>query len=126
VIGSRYIPGGGTLNWGWHRRMLSRCGNAFARFMLGLRIRDLTTGYRLIRIERVPALRLENIDAMGYGYLIVMTYRAVKAGLRVAETPIRFLDRRYGESKMSANIIREAFMLVVRLRRESPDQRRSN
>ncbi|MFA6451626.1 MAG: glycosyltransferase, partial [bacterium] len=125
VIGSRYVPGGGTLNWGLHRQLLSRCGNGFARFMLGVPVRDMTTGYRLIRLERAPLLHLENMDAKGYGFLTVMTYRAVKAGLRTVEIPIRFLDRRYGESKMSANIIREAFMLVLRLRRENPDSKRS-
>ena len=119
VIGSRYVPGGGTLNWGWHRRLLSKGGNTFARFMLGLKVKDLTTGYRLVRLDRVADLQLENMDAKGYGFLTVMTYRAVKAGLRVVETPIRFLDRRYGESKMSANIIREAFLLVMRLRRSA-------
>jgi dolichol-phosphate mannosyltransferase len=126
VVGSRYVPGGRTLNWGWHRRLLSRCGNTFARVMLGVPVRDLTTGYRLLRLDCAERLQLENMDAKGYGFLIVMTYRAVRAGLRVAETPIRFLDRRYGESKMSAGIIREALMLVLRLKRDARGPRRKS
>ncbi len=117
VIGSRYVRGGGTLNWGPHRIFLSKAGNTFARTILGLPVHDLTTGYRLVRLEHLNRLGLENIDARGYGFLIIMTYCAVSAGLRVAELPIRFLDRRYGASKMSANIIREAFFLVLRIRR---------
>jgi dolichol-phosphate mannosyltransferase len=116
VIGARYIPGGGTLNWGLHRRILSRTANAFARFMLRVPVHDLTTGYRLVRTDKLDALQLESISARGYGFLIAMTFRAVRAGLRVSETPIRFLDRQYGASKMSLNIIQEAFQLVLKLR----------
>jgi len=126
VIGARYVPGGGTLNWGLHRRLLSRCGNMFARFMLGVGVHDLTTGYRLIRLEHAHKLQLENIDAKGYGFLIIMTFRAAQAGLRIVETPIRFLDRRYGESKMSADIIQEAFRHMFRLRRERLRKERKN
>jgi dolichol-phosphate mannosyltransferase len=118
VIGSRYVAGGGTLNWSLRRRLLSRGGNTFARVMLGVPVHDLTTGYRLVRLSRAGGLQLENISAKGYGFLIEMTFRAVQSGLSVKEVPIRFLDRRFGESKMSANIIEEAFLLVLRLRRE--------
>ncbi len=118
VVGARYVPGGGTINWGVHRRLLSFGGNTFAKTVLGVPVSDLTTGYRCIRLSEVDKLGLDSISAKGYGYLIVMTFRAYQAGLRIAEVPIRFLDRRYGESKMSMNIIEEAFMLVVRLRRE--------
>jgi dolichol-phosphate mannosyltransferase len=118
VVGARYVPGGCTLNWGVHRRLLSRMGNTFARLMLSAPVHDLTTGYRLVRVSRLDDLALDTISAKGYGYLIAMTFRAVQKGLKIKEVPIRFLDRRYGASKMSANIIQEAFQLVVKLRAE--------
>jgi len=117
VIGARYVPGGGTLNWGLHRKILSRGGNTFARYLLGIpMVHDLTTGYRLVRTDKLDAIGLPDITAKGYGFLTVMTYQAVRAGLRIAEVPIRFLDRQYGASKMSANIIKEAFWMVLKLR----------
>jgi len=118
VVGSRYIAGGCTLNWGIHRKILSRGGNTFARALLGVPIHDMTTGYRLVKTDRMDGFGFDTIDAKGYGFLIVMTFRAVKAGMRIAEVPIRFLDRQYGASKMSANIISEAFKLVLKLRGE--------
>lgn len=126
VIGSRYVPGGGTLNWSRRRKLLSWGGNTFARTMIGVPVHDLTTGYRLVRLERAGDLQLENISAKGYGFLIEMTFRAVQSGMRVTEVPIRFLDRRYGASKMSANIIQEAFLLVLRLRRERRKKERQS
>lgn len=118
VIGARYVPGGCTLNWGIHRRFLSRMGNTFARTMLGVPVHDLTTGYRLVNMKCFDTLDMETITAKGYGFLIVMTYRAVQAKLKIAEVPIRFMDRQYGDSKMSMNIIQEAFQMVMKLRNE--------
>lgn len=119
VIGSRYVSGGGTINWGFHRRFLSKMGNTFARTMLSLPVRDLTTGYRLVDMRKFDLLNMETITAKGYGFLIVMTHRAAQAGLKIAEVPIRFMDRQYGDSKMSVNIIQEAFQMVLRLRSEA-------
>lgn len=118
VIGSRYIYGGCTLNWGLHRKFLSRMGNTFARTILGIPVHDLTTGYRLVNMKHFDSLNMESITAKGYGFLIVMTYRAVQAKLKISEVPIRFMDRQYGDSKMSLNIIQEAFQLVMKLKSE--------
>lgn len=118
VVGARYVHGGGTINWGLHRKILSRGANTFARFALGVPVSDLTTGYRCIRLSRAHELGLDTIPAKGYSYLIAMTFRAYRAGLRISEVPIRFMDRKFGESKMSMNIIEEALMLVIRLRGE--------
>ncbi|HOC92883.1 MAG TPA: glycosyltransferase [bacterium] len=126
VIGSRYVRGGGTVNWGLHRKILSRGANLFARFMTGAPVRDLTTGYRLISLARAPELCLDDIEAKGYGYLTAMTCRAAAMGLRIVETPIIFLDRSRGESKMDTNIIKEAVLLVFRLRKECRACRRTN
>jgi dolichol-phosphate mannosyltransferase len=118
VVGSRYVRGGGTVNWGLHRKILSRGANLFARLMTGAPVRDLTTGYRLIRLARASELCLDDIQAKGYGYLTAMTCRASARGLKIVETPIIFLDRSRGESKMDTNIIKEAVLLVFRLRKE--------
>jgi dolichol-phosphate mannosyltransferase len=114
VVGSRYIPGGGVLDWSWHRRALSRAGNWYSSWMLGLPIHDLTSGFRAYRAEILRAIDLDTVRAEGYGFQIEMTYRAAAAGARFIEIPICFSDRELGKSKMSGHIVTEALALVTR------------
>ena len=114
-IGSRYVPGGGVRLWGWHRRVLSRGANAFARTILGLEARDCTAGFRCYRAEVLRTVNPASIRADGYSYLIEMLWRVQNAGFRVAETPIVFTDRRRGASKISRNEIFKAASTVTRL-----------
>jgi dolichol-phosphate mannosyltransferase len=114
VIGSRYIPGGSIPRWAPHRRMLSWAGNRYSAWMLGLSVRDMTSGFRVYRAEILRSIDLTGVRANGYGFQIEMTYRAAQAGARICEVPIRFIDRELGESKMSANTIIEALLLVTR------------
>jgi len=116
AVGSRYVPGGSTVNWSLGRRLLSRGGSLYARTVLGLPIRDLTAGFKAWRRETLALIPLEQIDARGYGFQIEMTTRALRAGARVVEIPIRFVDRRVGQSKMSETIFVEALTIVWRLR----------
>ena len=116
VIGSRYIRGGRVLDWGLGRRLVSRLGSLFARTVLGLRPHDLTGGFKAWRASTLTAIPFEGVHAGGYVFQIEMTYRASRAGARIAEVPITFQDRRVGRSKMSRRIIVEALLVVVRLR----------
>jgi dolichol-phosphate mannosyltransferase len=115
VLGSRYIPRGGTRNWSVMRRIISRGGSRYAQLVLGLPLRDLTSGFKCFRRTALEAIDLENISANGYGFQIEVTYRCFKRGLRIVETPIIFVDRRVGQSKMSRHIILEAMLMVWRL-----------
>jgi dolichol-phosphate mannosyltransferase len=116
VIGSRYVPGGGVVDWGLGRRVVSRGGSTFARLVLGLPARDLTGGFKAWRGTVLGAIDFAGVHAGGYVFQIEMTYRADRAGARVREVPITFRDRRVGRSKMSRRIIAEALLVVVRLR----------
>ena len=116
VIGSRYVPGGGVVNWGWMRRALSWGGCAYARILLGLPVRDLTGGFKCFNARVLRDLDLTGVHADGYGFQIEMTYRAVKAGFTVAEVPILFRERRVGQSKMTPRIALEAVWKVPALR----------
>ncbi len=116
VVGSRYVNGGGTVNWGIGRQLISRGGGLYARTVLGVRIRDLTSGFVCYRREALSQIDLDDIHSGGYSFQIEMKYRAVKAGLRVVEHPIVFVDRRVGESKMSRAIFAEALVMVWKLR----------
>lgn len=116
VIGSRYVPGGGVGDWGALRRAISRGGSAYARFVLGVGVRDLTGGFKCFRREVLEAIDLDSIGARGYAFQVEMTYRAIRAGFRVAEVPIVFGERRAGSSKMDGAIIAEAIWRVPRLR----------
>ncbi len=116
VLGSRYVDGGGTMNWGPMRKVISRGGSLYARTILGVHVRDLTGGFKCFRRRVLEALDLDNVSAQGYGFQIEMTWRAVKAGFRVEEVPIVFVDRRVGQSKMSKKIFLEALTLVWKLR----------
>jgi dolichol-phosphate mannosyltransferase len=114
VIGSRYVPGGSTPGWSFARQLISRGGNVYADLMLGLKVRDSTAGFRAYRSSLLEAIGLDSIQAESYGFQVEMTYRARQAGARLTETPIRFVDRELGTSKMSTNTVVEAFRLVTR------------
>jgi dolichol-phosphate mannosyltransferase len=117
VLGSRYVPGGGTVNWGLARKVLSRGGSLYARTILGLGVRDLTGGFKCFRREVLQAIDLPSVACTGYAFQIELTYRAVRRGFRVAEVPIVFADRRVGTSKMSKRIVFEALRKVWDIRR---------
>jgi dolichol-phosphate mannosyltransferase len=113
VIGSRYVPGGATVDWPLHRRVLSRWGNRYASFVLRLQVRDCTSGYRAYRASALKEIDPGSTTAEGYAFLTELVGRLVRANLRVVETPIVFRDRRYGMSKMSARIVAESMWLVT-------------
>jgi glycosyltransferase involved in cell wall biosynthesis len=115
AIGSRYVPGGITLDWARSRRWLSRWGNRYAAGVLGLAVNDATAGYRAYRVDALRAMDYDTVTADGYGFQIEMTHRLVRLGGRIVEFPITFRDRRDGESKLSRGIVREAVWLVLRL-----------
>lgn len=116
VLGSRYVKGGGTRDWGLLRRMVSRGGGVYARLILGVKVRDLTGGFKCIRRSVLEAIDLPSLRAEGYVFQIEVTYRAIRSGFRVVEVPIVFSDRTVGSSKMSTRIALEAMWLVPRLR----------
>lgn len=116
ALGSRYVAGGGTENWGLVRRFVSRAGCLYAQVLLGVRVRDLTGGFKCFRREALEAIDLDAISARGYGFQIEATYRVLRAGLRVQEVPIRFTERRVGDSKMTGSIVAEAMWRVPVLR----------
>ena len=116
VLGSRYASGGGTRNWGIVRRLISRGGSLYAQILLGLRIRDLTGGFKVYRRAVLETIDLNAIHSKGYAFQIETTYRALKAGFRVVEVPIVFVDREVGGSKMSRSIVLEAIWKVPALR----------
>jgi dolichol-phosphate mannosyltransferase len=116
VVGSRYVPGGATPNWGLGRRVLSRGGGIYARLVLGIDVRDPTAGFVCWRRHALEALDLGAISSNGYSFQIEMKYRAAQAGLSIVETPIVFCDRRVGQSKMSRGIVVEALGKVWALR----------
>jgi dolichol-phosphate mannosyltransferase len=124
VIGSRYVKGGRVLDWGIGRRVISRGGSIFARTVLGLKPNDLTGGFKAWRATTLAAVPFDGVHAGGYVFQIEMTYRASRAGARIAEVPITFQDRRVGRSKMSRRIIVEALLVVVRLRWDELRRRR--
>jgi dolichol-phosphate mannosyltransferase len=117
VLGSRYVPGGGVRDWSLLRRLISRGGSFYARTILGIRIRDVTGGFKCIHRRVLDAIDLPSVRAEGYVFQIEVTYRAVAAGFRVKEVPIVFVDRTEGASKMSTRIAIEAMWSVPRLRR---------
>jgi len=116
VVGSRYVPGGGTENWGLGRKLLSRGGSLYARTVLCVELRDVTAGFICWRRAALEAIDLSTITSNGYSFQIEMKYRALQNHLRVVETPIVFVDRRVGQSKMSRTIFLEALLKVWGLR----------
>ena len=116
VLGSRYVAGGGVADWGRLRRLLSRGGSAYARSVLRVPVRDLTGGFKCFHATTLRRLSLEDVRTDGYGFQIELTYRAIRAGMRVVEIPIVFSERRAGSSKMTARIALEAAWKVPELR----------
>lgn len=116
ALGSRYVRGGGTENWGAARRAISRSGSLYARFVLGVDVRDLTGGFKCFRREVLETIGLERVRSNGYSFQIELTYRALRHGFRVVEVPITFVDRAAGGSKMSRAIVVEALWRVPALR----------
>jgi dolichol-phosphate mannosyltransferase len=116
AIGSRYVGGGETVNWGAIRRAISAGGSLYARVLLSVAIRDLTAGFKCYRADVLRTIDLDAVDSKGYAFQIETVYRAVRAGFRVVEVPIRFVDREVGGSKMSRAIVLEAIWKVPALR----------
>ena len=116
ALGSRWVRGGGTEGWPLKRQVLSRGGSFYARSVLGVGVKDLTGGFKCFRRHVLEAMDLQGISAVGYGFQIELTFRALRAGFRVEEVPITFVDRVLGHSKMSGDIFREALVLVWKLR----------
>jgi dolichol-phosphate mannosyltransferase len=118
VVGSRYVRGGGVVDWGLGRRVISRGGSTFARVVLGLGPHDLTGGFKAWRASTLAAIPFAGVHAGGYVFQIEMTFRASRLGARIREIPITFRDRRVGQSKMSRRIVVEALVVVLQLRAE--------
>jgi dolichol-phosphate mannosyltransferase len=112
VIGSRYVPGGGTVNWGLLRKIISRGGSIYSRMILGYPLRDWTGGFNCWRREVLEKINLSGIRSNGYSFQIELKYKALKNGYKIHEAPIIFEDRRVGQSKMSLKIVLEAFYKV--------------
>ncbi|MGA9875620.1 MAG: polyprenol monophosphomannose synthase [Solirubrobacteraceae bacterium] len=116
ALGSRYVPGGGVVDWGLLRRVISEGGSTYARWVLGLKVRDLTGGFKCFKREVLEAIHFDSVRSQGYAFQVELTYRAARAGFRIVEVPIVFKDRELGQSKMSWRIAAEAMWLVPRLR----------
>jgi dolichol-phosphate mannosyltransferase len=116
VIGSRNIPGGGVEGWGVGRHVLSKGGSLYSRTILGLGVKDLTSGYKAFTRRALEAIHLDTVKSNGYSFQIELTYRALRKGMRVTEVPIVFIDRTLGKSKMSKKIFVEAVGMVWKLR----------
>lgn len=114
VLGSRYVPGGSVVNWPRRRELLSRGGNIYSRLALGVKLNDITGGYRAYRREVLEALPLDAVASQGYCFQVDLAWRAVQQGFTVVEVPITFTEREIGESKMSGGIVREALVLVTK------------
>lgn len=134
VLGSRYVPGGSVVNWPKRREWLSRGGNLYSRLALGVRINDITGGYRAYRSVVLEALPLDAVASQGYCFQVDLAWRAVQHGFTVVEVPITFTERVLGESKMSGGIVREALLQVtgwgvrnrLHRRRTAPTAKRSS
>ena len=113
AIGSRWIPGGKTVNWPKSREALSRCANFYVRIMLGMGVHDATAGFRAYRADTLRAISLETVESTGYSFQIDLTLRVHHAGLKITEIPITFVEREHGASKMSRSIIFESFWRVA-------------
>lgn len=119
VIGSRNVPGGGVEGWGPGRHVLSKGGSIYSRTILGLPVRDLTSGYKAFSRKALESIDLRSVRSNGYSFQIEMTYRAARKGMKIVEVPIVFVDRRAGQSKMSRRIFLEAVGVVWRLRADA-------
>jgi dolichol-phosphate mannosyltransferase len=113
VLGSRYVPGGEVLNWPKSREWLSRGGNTYARLMLGISVNDATGGYRAYRAGTLRRVGLDQVESQGYCFQIDLVLRAIRAGLKISEVPITFVERVHGTSKMSRAVVAEALWRVT-------------
>lgn len=113
VIGSRYVPGGSVVNWPRRRLWLSKGGNTYIRALLGVKIRDVTAGYRLFHRDALLAIDLASVESTGYVFQADLAYRTLQAGLTVREVPIEFIERERGKSKMSADVATESLRLIT-------------
>jgi dolichol-phosphate mannosyltransferase len=116
VLGSRYVPGGGVTDWGALRRLVSRGGSLYAKWILGLDVHDVTGGFKCFRRETLEAIDLPSVRSQGYAFQIELTYRVARRGLRIVEVPIVFRERQVGTSKMSPRIALEAIWRVPQMR----------
>lgn len=114
VVGSRYVPGGGTVDWPLHRRLLSRFGNLYTSGILGVGVSDCTSGFRAYRLATLREIHPTTTSADGYAFLTELIVRLSRRGAKIVEYPITFVDRKYGASKMSGRIIAESMWLVTK------------
>ncbi|MBT2514789.1 polyprenol monophosphomannose synthase [Arthrobacter sp. ISL-30] len=114
AMGSRWVPGGSVVNWPLYRQAISRVGSTYARLMLGIRIKDVTGGFRAFRRTTLEKLSLDEVDSVGYGFQVDLAWRVAQLGLNIVERPITFVEREFGASKMSGNIVIEAMLNVTR------------
>lgn len=114
AIGSRYVPGGQTINWPWHRQFLSRGANFYAQTILGTSVKDITAGYRAFRRGTLERIDLDTIESVGYCFQIDLGWRTELAGLTITEVPITFVERELGDSKMDSGVILESMFKVAR------------
>jgi dolichol-phosphate mannosyltransferase len=123
-VGSRWVPGGGTRNWSFLRTFISRGGSVYARLILGVPVKDLTSGFKCFSRSVLERLDLQTVRSNGYAFQVEMNHRCYLHGFRVVEVPILFVDRRVGKSKMGSHIVTEAMLVVVRLRLQTLSARR--
>jgi dolichol-phosphate mannosyltransferase len=123
AVGSRYVAGGATSDWPWYRQLVSRGGNLYVRALLGLPVRDATSGFRAYRSAALASLVTAGGLANGYSFQVESTWRAARAGFTIREVPITFTERRRGSSKMSVGIVVEAMWRVLRWRLDGPVDR---
>ena len=116
VIGSRYLNGVSVVNWPIRRLILSYCASVYTRLITGLQVRDCTSGFKCFRRSTIEAIDLSRVTSDGYSFQIEMNYRCMEKGFRISEIPIIFIDRHAGSSKMSGSIVREAVLMVWKLR----------
>lgn len=114
VIGSRWVSGGSVVNWPLHRELISRAGSLYSRTLLGLHLRDITAGFRAFRRSTLEDIDLSDIESVGYGFQVDMTFRVARQGKTITEVPITFVERTLGESKMSSGIVVEAMANVTK------------
>jgi len=114
VLGSRWVPGGKVVNWPLHRKLISTCGSLYSRILLGISVRDITGGYRAFRRTTLEALNFDEVESVGYGFQVDMLWRVCQLGMKVVEVPITFVEREFGASKMSGNIVQEAMLNVTK------------
>ncbi|AUI52532.1 polyprenol monophosphomannose synthase [Arthrobacter crystallopoietes] len=114
VKGSRWIRGGKVVNWPLHRKLLSLGGSLYSRILLGVRVKDITGGFNAFRAETLKKIDLESVESVGYCFQVDLTWKTLKAGLDVREVPITFVEREFGDSKMSGGIVLESIILVTK------------